>query len=138
MLEKDVPQDEGMSEGLKAVCYAVNNEGNYVLVPSAGWEAKQITNDQAWDVINEQIEAMRQEVLAGKKSMLAFHMTKNLMDSGLLAQYAGFSRFRVWLHLRPAFFARLPQEKLLRYAKIFEISVEELTDMSQLDGNGKP
>jgi hypothetical protein len=33
---------------------------------------------------------------------------------------------RVWLHLKPGAFKRLPTERLQRYADVFDISVREL------------
>ena len=72
MLEKDVPQDIGMAEGLKEVCYAVDEQGRYVLVPSAGWEPKNITNSQAWEVIQAELEEVRQQVAAGHLSPIAY------------------------------------------------------------------
>ncbi|MDH3359536.1 MAG: hypothetical protein OEL55_01570 [Desulfobulbaceae bacterium] len=137
MLEKDVPQDDGMAEGLESVCYAVDEKGDYVLVPSVGWDAKQVANDQAWDLINEEIENVRQQVLLGKKSILAYHMVKKLMDISLLAEYVGFSRLKVWLHTKPGFFARTSANVRQRYAQVLEISVEELTDLAQLESNTK-
>lgn len=135
MLEKDVPQDDGMAEGLKSVCYAVDENGDYVLAPSLGWEAKQIVNDQAWELINEQVEGVRQEVLAGKKSVLAYQMVKRQMDIGLLAEYAGFSRLRVWLHTKPGFFARTSEKVRMHYAQVLEISVEELAETFLQENN---
>jgi hypothetical protein len=133
MLEKDVPQDKGMAEGLKTVCYAVDEKGDYVMASSLGWEASQIANDQAWELIHAELEIVRKQIRDRKKSMLAYHMTKHLMDLALLAQYAGFSRLRVRWHMRPTVFAKLPSAILQNYARIFGISIEALTDRSPLD-----
>jgi hypothetical protein len=65
-------------------------------------------------------------VLAGKKSPLAYHMEKQLFDTGLLASYAGFSRMTVRKHLQPGVFARLDDRTLGRYAEVLNISIEEL------------
>lgn len=132
MLEKDVPQDVGMADGLKEVCYAVDEQGRYVLVPSAGWEPKNITNSQAWEVIEAELEAVRRQVVAGDLSPIAYFMTKNLMDVGLLAQYVGLWRWRVKRHLKPAVFKKLPPAVLARYAAVFAIPVEELQDVARI------
>ena len=130
MRHKDVPQDRGMTEGLHEVCYAVDENGHYVLVPSTGWEPKTIANDQAWELIHEQVEDIYFQVQKGRISILAYHMTKNLMDISLLAQYAGFSRWRVWWHMRPWIFKRLREPVLIHYARVFGISLNELTSLS--------
>ena len=55
-----VPQDQGMIDGDRhEVCYAVNKQGRYVLVQSAGWEPKNVVNDQAWELIKEKVESGR-------------------------------------------------------------------------------
>jgi len=49
---KEVPQERGtISDNFHEVCYAVDDDGHYVLTDSAGWEPKNIANNQAWEVI---------------------------------------------------------------------------------------
>jgi len=132
MLKKDVPQDVGIAEGLKEVCYAVDEQGRYVLVPSVGWEPKNITNSQAWEVIQAELEETRLQVAAGVVSPIAYFMIKNLMDVRLLSQYVGLWHWRVKRHLKPAVFKKLSPEILQRYAAVFAISVEELLDVSRI------
>lgn len=130
MQQKDVPQDRGMAEGLQEVCYAVDENGQYVLVPSTGWEPKTVANDQAWEVINNEVEDVLFQVQKGRISILAYHMTKNLMDISLLAQYTGFSRWRVWWHMRPWVFKRLKTPVLICYSQVFDISLDTLISLS--------
>lgn len=133
MLEKDVPQDAGIfQEGQKEVCYAVDEEGRYRLVPSAGWEPKIIVNDQAWDLLTEQLDQVRQKVLNGELSPLAFHMAKNQMDVTLLSQYSGIFRWRVRRHLKPAIFTKLKKPVLELYATLFKTTFEKLTDLASI------
>jgi len=123
----EVPQDRGMITGqTREICYAVDKNGRYVLVPSAGWEPKNLANDQAWTLIKAEIDAALLKVKNGKRSPLAFHMANNQMTPGLLAKYAHCSRWRVWLHLRPRGFARLTPRMLQRYAEVFDIDVTTL------------
>jgi hypothetical protein len=123
----DVPQDRGMITGQShEICYAVGEDGRYVLAPSTGWEPKNMANRQAWDLVKEEIDAVLDKIRAGKLSPLAFHMVNNQMTVGLLAKYARFSRWRVWLHLRPGGFNRLTPSMLTRYADIFDIDVAAL------------
>jgi hypothetical protein len=122
MKVSEVPQDRGMITGtVQEICYAVDENGRYVLAPSAGWEPKNTANGQAWDLIHTQVAATLKKIRAGRLSPLAFHMANNQMSPGLLAKYAGCSRLLVWWHLRPAGFSRLTPRMLQRYAEIFDI-----------------
>jgi DNA-binding phage protein len=118
---------------LKEVCYAVDEDGSFVLAESAGWDPKNIANDQAWDLINEQVKETLEKIKSGKLSPLAYHMVRNQMGLGLLAKYAGLNRLRVWRHLKPAGFKRLKSEQLKRYAKIFGIDVADLAKIPEDD-----
>ncbi len=129
MHKEEVPQDQGIADGLKEVTYAVDDNGNYVMVPSAGWEPKNISNYQAWEVIAEQIETARCQVLSNEVSPLAFHMARNQMDVALLAQYMGIMRWRVKRHLKPQIFKKLNVNLLNRYASLLKVTVEQLQDI---------
>jgi len=124
---EEVPQERGMmTDDVYEICYAVDGEGRYVLAASAGWEPKNITNDQAWELIDGQVAKALKGIHAGRLSPLAFHMAKNQMNTGLLAKYAGFSRWRVKRHLKPAVFKRLKPAVLELYSDIFKITVKQL------------
>ena len=133
MLKNEVPQDKGIAEGLEEVTYAVDDDGRYVLVPSTGWEPKNISNYQAWEISASQIDTARQQVLANKLSPLAYHMARNLMDLPLLAQYMGIMRWRVKRHLQPKVFNKLKPEILKRYAVLLKVTVNELKDITLVD-----
>lgn len=127
MKKKDVPHDLGtIGDHGREICYAVNENGRYELVPSLGWEPKNIANDQAWEIINNEISDTLKLIHTGKRSPLAYHMVRNQMDAGLLAKYARLSRWRVKRHLKPAVFGRLDHSMLERYAAVFDISVKDL------------
>ena len=124
---KEVPQDRGMiTDERREICYAVDENGRYVLAESAGWNPKNIANDQAWGIISEQVSQTLKKIEAGELSPLAFHMVKNQMNVSLLSKYAGFNRWRVKRHLKPAVFKRLESSILKQYADVFEIDVEDL------------
>ncbi len=129
MRKEEVPQDQGIAAGLKEVTYAVDDKGAYVMVPSSGWEPKNISNYQAWEVIAEQIETARCQVLNNEVSPLAFHMARNQMDVALLAQYMGIMRWRVKRHLKPQIFKKLNNNLLSRYANLLKVTVEQLQDI---------
>lgn len=127
MKKKEVPQDEGLMEGrFEDVCYALDENGNYVAVLSKGWSPKNEAMLQAWDLIREKVDKIRQDVLSGKISPIAYYMEKNIMDIKLLADYVELPKRKVRKHLNPEKFAQLEDEILQRYAETFEISLEEL------------
>lgn len=123
---EQVPQDAGKLDGEKELCYAVDEKGNYVTVQSSGWRAKNITLDQAWDYIKEQVDEARKQIQAGKQSNLAYFMAINQMDIKLLASYSGFSRWKIKKHLKPKHFNQLDSEILKQYASIFRVPVDQL------------
>ena len=124
---EEVPQERGMMpDNIHEVCYAVDDDGHYVLTASAGWNPKNIANNQAWEVIEHEIAKALKGIHAGKLSPLAFHMAKNQMNPGLLAQYVGFSRWRVKRHLKPAVFKRLNPAVLEQYSDVFGITIKQL------------
>jgi hypothetical protein len=134
MREKDVPQDKGfLIEGkVRDLCYAVDENGHYTTVLSVGWDPKNRAMSQAWDEVNERTEDVRQQVLQGSLSPIAYYMHKNLMDTKILSQYTGFGRWRVKRHMNPSVFTSLDRRKLIQYAEVFNISVEELVDIGRL------
>lgn len=129
----EVPQDIGMAGNQKEVCYAVDADGRYVLAPSLGWAPKNIANAQAWELIEEEIDAVLKRVREGRASPLAYHMTRHLMNVKLLSQYAGYFRWQVYYHLTPRGFARLTAVQQQRYAEIFGITVAELHQIPDTD-----
>lgn len=132
MNKKDVPQDdEGLLEGkFREVCYAVDENGNYVAVHSSGWTPKNAALQQAWVDVNEKIEQVRQEVAAGELSPLAYYMEKNIMAVKLLSQYSEIPKWKVKRHLKPKHFNKLDGDILKLYADVFNITVEELTNIN--------
>jgi len=129
---EEVPQERGMMpDNIHEVCYAVDDDGHYVLTASAGWNPKNIANNQAWEVIEQEIAKALKGIHAGKLSPLAFHMAKNQMNTRLLAQYAGYSLWRVKRHLKPAVFRRLNPAVLERYSDVFGITARQLQQIPE-------
>lgn len=126
---KEVPQDDAgfLKEGkVRDVCYAVDDQGNYTQVLSVGWQPKNEAMKHAWKQVNSKAEKIRQKVLKGKLSPLAYHMEKGLMDTTLISQYTGFSRWTVRRHKNPSKFKELNAEDLQQYAEALNISIETL------------
>ena len=127
---KDVPQDPGVLDDYgREICYAVDQSGNYSLVQSIGWNPKNIANKQAWQAIEKKMNAAREDILDKKLSPIGFYMACNQMDIRLLAQYMGLYCWQVRRHLQPAIFKRIKEPLLGNYAKLFNVSVDELTSL---------
>src|SRR5688572_9133288 len=134
MNKEQVPQDEeNLNEGkLAKLYYATDEKGHYVKVNSIGWEPETVAMQQAWDVVNNEVEDARERVIKGKASPVLYYLKKNIMTPGLVASYIGTLSLIVNLHCRPFFFKRLSKKTLEKYAYTFRISVAELTDIERL------
>lgn len=134
MNKEQVPQDEeNLNEGkLAKLYYATDEKGHYVKVNSIGWEPETVAMQQAWDVVNSEVEDAREKVLNGKASPLLYHLKKNIMTPSLVASYVGTLSLIVKLHCRPFFFKRLSKKTLEKYAYTFRITVFEFTDIERL------
>jgi len=122
----EVPNDAGKLDGEKELCYAEDEQGHYTAVQSEGWVAKNITLDQAWSFIHEELNQVKENIRQGKFSNLAYYMALNQMDVKLLSEYSGFSKHRIRRHLKPDVFLGLNRKILEVYAWLFKISMEEL------------
>jgi len=127
MDKEQVPQDdENLLEGKFAVVkYALDKNGKYVKVQSVGWEPENVALKQAWEVINEKVEAARKKVLSGEVSALAYWIEKNQMDEKMVGDYMGFSKWKVKEHLHPKTFSSLPEDVLKKYAEVFKVTIDE-------------
>lgn len=131
---KEVPQDRKMIDGqITEVCYAVDEKGRYTMANSAGWDPKNVVNDQAWDLINIEVETTLAKIEDGKLSPLAFHMVRNQMTVGLLASYVGLNWLKVWWHLKPAGFRRMKSHIRQRYADALNMELDALDKVPDSD-----
>ena len=128
MKVKEVPQELKFFKNtiVRDVVYAVDDEGNYAPVVSKGWEIKNDALGLVWDDIEEKCEAIREKVLSGELSPLAYHLEKNIMDIDLFAKYTGQSKKKVKQYLEVSGFEKLDDNTLQQYAEVLRISVEEL------------
>lgn len=133
MREQDVPQDVGVLEENRVVAYAVDEQGNYCLTTTAGWDPVNEANRIAWDDIKEQLDAVRLKIEAGQASALAYYMTRAQMDRSLLASYSDISSWRVWRHLKPGPFKKMSSEDRQKYADLFRISSAQLSQLPATD-----
>jgi hypothetical protein len=126
MKANEVPQDITYYEDKKRACYALDDEGKYIIVPSSGWSTEEIVNGLAVAELAAKLEETRQEVLKGLKSPLVYHMEQRQMTLAILAKTVGMFVFRVRRHFHPEVFARLNPAILKRYAQALALTIQEL------------
>jgi hypothetical protein len=86
----------------------------------------QVIIKQSWDAAEQRLDEVKQKVIIGKSSPVAYYMEKILMEVPMLAAYMEISSWRVKRHLKSRVFKKLKPETLQKYAGIFGITVEEL------------
>jgi hypothetical protein len=121
------PKDFKEGENLRKLMYAVDKDGKYTGVNSAGWEAENFAMKQAWDEVEQSLADTEAKVKAGELSPIAYFMQKTLMDISLLSKYMGKWEWQVKRHMKPSVFKTLKPATLQKYATIFNITVGELT-----------
>lgn len=127
MKKEEVPQDNHeLLNGSKEIQYAVDEEGNYVRIKSSGWETKALILQQAHDDILADTEEAKELVMNGEKSPIYYFMIKNMMNVKLLAEYVGFSKFKVKRHLKVKVFNKLNDNTLIKYCEVFDINIDNL------------
>lgn len=126
----EVPQDKKKfkdgGNAPKKVLYVTNADGNYTQTNSDGWEAENLVLEQAWEEIDQQLLQEKKNFEKGISSPIAYYMTKNRMDLGILAAYVNKWQWQVKRHLKPSVFNQLSENMLQKYAKVFNISIEQL------------
>ncbi|HOW56563.1 MAG TPA: helix-turn-helix transcriptional regulator [Smithellaceae bacterium] len=137
MKVNEVPQDITYYEGEKRACYALNEQGKYVIVTSAGWSAEEVVNGMAVAELAAHLEKTRKEVLAGLKSPLYYHMEQRQMTPAILAKTAGICRLRLRRHFKAPVFARLSAAVLERYARALALTIDELKKVPEKSSGEK-
>lgn len=127
MKKEELPQDQSpLGNITKELCYVKDKEGKYTTDLSLGWNVKKEALENAWDDIKERVEEARKMVRNGEISPVWYFMEKKLMDIPIVSGYTGFWGFTIKRHMKPHVFSRLSDKKLEKYAKAFEITLEEL------------
>lgn len=131
MKKGEVPQDKSNLESskFKELCYAVDENGQYITAKSTGWTPKTIALDNAIEIINERTENAKQRVLNNTTSPIEYYMELNKMDLPILASYVGLWKWRVKRHFKPKIFNQLSPTMLQKYADVFDISVDQLKNI---------
>lgn len=131
MKKEEVPQDKSALDNFtKEVCYAVDDSGKYVTTLSTGWEVKTTALNMAWKDIEQRIQMVREKVLRKEASPVHFFMEARLMDLEITAAYTGFWQWQIKRHLKPEVFEKLSQKQLGKYAKAFNVSIDDLKTMT--------
>lgn len=131
MKKEDVPQDKSALDNFtKEVCYALDDSGKYVTTLSTGWEVKTVALDKTWSDIEHRIQAVKEKVLRKEASPVLFFMEARLMDFEILAAYTGFWQWQIKRHLKPNIFEKLSQKQLTKYAKAFNVSMDDFKTLT--------
>jgi hypothetical protein len=135
---QDVPQDDGPESEVRRLMWAVDEQGRFVTVPSAGWEPSNTGFLKYWEFLGNLIHEARHAVQRGEKSPLWYWMTLNILNERMLADYMGLWTWRVRRHMRPQVFAKLDRSLLERYAVLFRITPDELRQLPAADPGDLP
>jgi len=132
----EVPQDGAfLVEGrMSDMYYVVDDKGHYTKVTSKGWAPKNDAIRLAWNMIYENAEEIRQQVLSGILSPIALYMELNVMDVSILAGYTGLPRRKVKKHLKMKGFRKLSPELIQKYADVLNLAADELQDIERIRG----
>lgn len=132
MKKEEIPQDKThLSKFTREVLYAKNKKGEYEKLLSQGWDVKNDALDNEWNYLNEQIKQAKDDVLKGKASPIYYFTKLRIMDLDVLAAYTGIWKFFVKRHFKPNVFKTLKNNTLQKYAKAFDIKIEELTKFEE-------
>lgn len=127
MRAEDVPQETSeLFQHERKTVYAVNADGEYVLVKTGGSEVDFGPTLDAGEWFAEQAQQARRRVEQGVSSPLEFWMYQQRMDVPTLAQSTGLWQWRVRRHLRPDIFPRLSDALLQRHADALGVTVSQL------------
>jgi hypothetical protein len=130
---QEVPQDKKnfnqREVDVQKVLYVTDQEGNYTQTKSYGWESENLALEQAWEEIEIQLSAVQEEIKNSISSPIKFYMIKNRMDISILASYVGKWKWQVKRHCKASVFQKLSDGILLKYAKVFNITTEELKNL---------
>ena len=131
MKKEDVPQDvSALGKITTEVCYATDETGKYSAQQSRGWNVKIDALDVTWQDVENKVEAAKQQALKNEVSPLLFFLERSVMDISILAKYMGLFKWQVKKHLKPDVFNKLPEKILVKYAEVFNVTVDELKSMN--------
>lgn len=124
--DKTPQQPHEMYEGGSKGVYTVNDEGQYELSQTTGWEPETIVLTQALDEIDRLSQQALTKVQQGLSSPLEYHMYAQRMDLAMLAVAVGRYQWQVKRHFKPSNFAQLSQQQVEDYAAVLGIDAIKL------------
>jgi hypothetical protein len=133
MKTNELPQDKSnlTSANMNDLCYVVDENGNYTTKQSSGWSPKTLVLNKALELIEERVQNIKQKVIDKELSPIVYYMELNRMDLSVLAAYFGKWKWIVRRHFKPSNFNKLSSKSLKKYADIFNISIDELKDITK-------
>jgi NDP-sugar pyrophosphorylase family protein len=132
--DKEEPNSSSTDTG--ELIYTYNRELFYHFDKEKGFTQKvdyqnpnnQIIIKQSWDAAEQRLDEVKQQVIIGKSSPIAYYMEKILMEVPMLAAYMEIPKWRVRRHLKSKVFKKIKPEILEKYASVFGIPVDQLID----------
>ncbi len=110
----------------KKAIYAIDENGEYTIVASSGWDVEEEATKQALGELERLANIAYDQVVSGEVSPLYFYMYDCRMDLQTLAQSTRLFKWRVKRHFKPIIFNKLSKKMLARYGDTLGISVEKL------------
>jgi hypothetical protein len=127
MKKNNVPQQNiSTYSGNKKAIYATDENGEYTIIASSGWEVEEEVTRQALVELERLAREAHQEVRRAKRSTLYFHMYNRRMDLQTLSQSTGLFQWRIKRHFNPRIFKKLTPKILSRYGEALGLSMEAL------------
>ena len=120
-----LPRDERWKK-TAYVIYTVDEQGEYTTTLEKGDVREFIVSCHFSDSSQEMAAEAKKRVISGQTSAIEYFMYKRLLDPPALAQAMGIAAWRVKRHFKPAVFKKLSEKMLQEYAKIFNVTVDEL------------
>ena len=113
----------------KELFYSYDGEGRFStrLMPHS---ESGIFLQQMWDTFKDRRLKARDEVIAGKRSPICYHMERIRLDVLTLSLIAGFTPYTVKRHFKPRIYKHLSPEVKAKYAEIFDITVDQLENIN--------
>ena len=81
------------------------------------------------ELIEERVQNFKKQFFIGEISPIPYYMELNRMDLNVLSSFMGKWKWLINRHFKPSVFKKLSSKTLNKYAKTFNISVEELKNI---------
>ena len=130
MKKQDIPQQaHQMFDGETKGIYAINEQGQYELTQTSGWQPETEVLAQALAEIERLSSDALERARQGECSPLEYHMYRQRMDLAMLAKAVGKFQWQVRRHLQPKGFSQLNTKTLDCYAQVLNISIAILKEL---------